>query len=174
MTRPSPAPRPDRLRPLFSSATDLWETPLDLFQELDAEFGFTLDVCAVPANAKCRKFFSPAEDSLKQRWTGMCWMNPPYGRTIGTWVKKAWESAHDGATVVCLLPARTDTKWWHDYVARASEIRYIRGRLRFGTANSGAPFPSAVVVFRKQSSRWATPEPERPRSLFERPESKWP
>lgn len=167
MTRPSPLPRSDRLRPLFSSTTDLWETPLDLFEELDAEFRFTLDVCALPANAKCRKFFSPAEDSLKQRWTGMCWMNPPYGRTIGSWVKKAWESAQGGATVVCLLPARTDTRWWHEYVAHASEIRYVRGRLRFGNAVNSAPFPSAVVVFRPASDRWTIPRSQSPRSLFE-------
>lgn len=167
MSQPSPSTRPDRIRPLFSSATDLWETPLDLFQELDAEFGFTLDVCALPINAKCRKFFSPTEDSLKQRWTGVCWMNPPYGRTIGDWVKKALESAQDGATVVCLLPARTDTRWWHEYVAHASEIRYVRGRLRFGKAVNSAPFPSAVVVFRPSSPRWSTPRSVRPRSLFE-------
>jgi len=167
VSHPSPSTRPDRLRPLFSSATDLWETPLDLFQELDAEFGFTLDVCALPTNAKCRKFFSPAEDSLKQRWTGTCWMNPPYGRNIGSWVRKAWESSRDGATVVCLLPARTDTKWWHEYVAHASEIRYVRGRLRFGKAVNSAPFPSAVVVFRPWSMRWSTTLSVRPRSLFE-------
>ena len=167
MSLPSPASRSTRLRPLFSSETDLWETPLDLFKELDREFHFTLDVCALPSNAKCSKFFSPEEDGLKQTWSGVCWMNPPYGRAIGSWIKKAWESAQGGATVVCLLPARTDTRWWHEYVGQASEIRYVRGRLRFGSAINSAPFPSAVVVFRPQSPRWSTPRSNRPKSLFE-------
>jgi len=134
---------------LFSSQTDLWETPQDLFDKLDAEFGFTLDVCALPENAKCRRYFTPEEDGLRQKWTGTCWMNPPYGRQIGLWVRKAFEAAQEGATVVCLLPARTDTRWWHEYVMRAAEIRFLRGRLRFGGARNPAPFPSVVVVFRK-------------------------
>jgi len=89
--------------------------------------------------------------------TGVCWMNPPYGRDIGLWVQKAFESAHDGATVVCLIPARTDTAWWHEYVIKADETRFVRGRLRFGEASAGAPFPSAIVVFRanvQRSTRW--------------------
>jgi phage N-6-adenine-methyltransferase len=132
----------------FSSRTDLWATPQALFDALDAEFHFTLDVCAVPENAKCSAFHSPAEDGLRQVWQGVCWMNPPYGRAIGLWVAKAHAAAREGATVVALLPARTDTAWWHQYVAKAADIRYLRGRLRFGTAKNGAPFPSAVVVFK--------------------------
>jgi len=132
----------------FSSATDLWETPQWLFDELDREFGFSLDVCAIPENAKCQQFFTADEDGLKQPWSGTCWMNPPYGETIGLWVHKAWESAQAGALVVCLVPARTDTAWWHDYVMEAAEIRFLRGRLKFGNADNGAPFPSAIVVFR--------------------------
>jgi phage N-6-adenine-methyltransferase len=131
----------------FRSETDLWETPLDFFAELDAEFRFQLDVCAIAENAKCPRFFSPEEDGLTQTWTGICWMNPPYGRAIGAWIEKAWRSARDGATVVCLVPARTDTRWWHEYVMKASEVRYLRGRLKFGGEENSAPFPSALVVF---------------------------
>ena len=133
---------------LMSSATDLWATPQDFFDKLDAEFNFELDVCALPENAKCEKYFTPEQDGLAQQWTGTCWMNPPYGRQIGAWVKKAYEASLHGATVVCLLPARTDTAWWHDFVMRG-EVRFIRGRLKFGGSKNSAPFPSAVVVFRE-------------------------
>jgi len=131
----------------FSSATDLWATPQRLFDELHSEFQFTLDVCAIPENAKCPQFYSPTEDGLSQPWTGVCWMNPPYGRAIGLWVARAYRAALTGATVVALLPARTDTTWWHDYVVKAKDIRFLRGRIRFGEAKYSAPFPSAVVVF---------------------------
>lgn len=132
----------------FSSKTDLWATPQSFFDELNAEFGFDLDVCTLPENAKCPCFFTPAQDGLKQTWVGTCWMNPPYGREIGNWVCKAHDSARIGATVVCLVPARTDTSWWHTWVLKASEIRFVRGRLKFGDSKNSAPFPSAVVVFR--------------------------
>ena len=132
----------------FSSKRDDWETPLSLFEGLRAEFGIELDVCALPGNAKCPAYFGPEEDGLAQRWQGVCWMNPPYGRAIGEWVRKAWASAEQGATVVCLLPARTDTAWWHEYVQKAAEIRFLRGRVRFVGAERSAPFPSAVVIFR--------------------------
>jgi phage N-6-adenine-methyltransferase len=131
----------------FSSQTDLWSTPQYLFDELDTEFHFTTDVCANASNAKCKHFYSVEEDGLKQTWSGICWMNPPYGKTIGEWVKKAYESSLSGATVVCLLPARTDTRWWHDYCMKG-EIRFIKGRLKFGTATNSAPFPSAIVIFK--------------------------
>lgn len=134
----------------FSSATDLWATPPDFFANLHAEFGFQIDVCAIPENAKCPWFFSPEENGLEQVWRGVCWMNPPYGRQIGKWVKKAHDSAREnGATVVCLLPARTDTRWWHEYVAHAADVRFVRGRLKFGGSRNSAPFPSAVVVFKE-------------------------
>lgn len=132
----------------FSSKTSDWETPQDFFDRLNSEFHFELDVCATPENAKCKRYFTPEVDGLKQKWTGVCWMNPPYGREIGRWVKKAYESAQEGTTVVCLLPARTDTSWWHDYCMKADEIRFIRGRLKFSGAKHPAPFPSAVVIFR--------------------------
>src|SRR6266853_968221 len=114
---------------------------------LHAEFGFTLDVAAQPGNAKCPRYFTPEDDGLAQPWDGVCWMNPPYGKTIGQWMRKAYESAQAGATVVCLVPARVDTRWWHRYCAHG-EIRFLEGRLRFGGCKNSAPFPSAIVVFR--------------------------
>lgn len=128
----------------FSSKTDLWSTPQDLFDKLNAHFAFTTDVCATKDNAKCAHFFTQEADGLAQNWHGVCWMNPPYGREIGKWVKKASES---NAVVVCLVPARTDTAWWHDYCAKG-EVTFLRGRLHFGGHKNPAPFPSAVVVFR--------------------------
>lgn len=135
----------------FSSATDLWATPQSFFDDLNKEFGFQLDVCASPKNAKCAHFFTIKDDGLTQTWKGVCWMNPPYGRTTGKWIQKAFLSAKQGATVVCLVPARTDTAWWHDYVAKG-EIRFIRGRLKFGGHLNSAPFPSAVIVFKPKTA----------------------
>jgi phage N-6-adenine-methyltransferase len=135
---------------MFSSATDLWSTPQEYFDSVSKEFQFTLDVCALPENTKCQKFFSPEDDGLLQQWEGVCWMNPPYGRVIGKWVKKAYESAKAGAVVVGLLPARTDTKWFHDYIYGKSEIRFIRGRLKFGSCVNSAPFPSMLVIWKNQ------------------------
>jgi len=130
-----------------SSEESTWETPQDLFDELDAEFKFELDVCAEDETAKCPTYFTPNDDGLTQDWGGfVCWMNPPYGAVIDQWVRKAFHAAKQGATVVCLLPARVDTGWWFDY-CRWGEIRFIKGRLRFGDADASAPFPSAVVVF---------------------------
>lgn len=136
----------------FSSATDMWATPQDFFDALNAEFGFTLDVCATADNAKCARFYTQTDDGLSQPWEGVCWMNPPYGRTIGRWMRKAYESSQQGATVVCLVPARTDTAWWHDYAVKG-EVRFIRGRLKFGGSKNSAPFPSAVVVFRPTTNQ---------------------
>lgn len=133
----------------FSSATPEWYTPQEFFDKLNAEFGFTLDPCCTHENAKCEKHFTEAENGLAQSWHGeTVFMNPPYGRTIGDWMRKAYESCNrNGAQVVCLVPARTDTAWWHEY-AMKGEIRFIRGRLKFGGAVDSAPFPSAVVIFR--------------------------
>lgn len=131
---------------MFTSNTDLWATPQDFFDKLNEEFNFELDVCATKENAKCEKYFTEEMDGLKQEWTGVCWMNPPYGRQIGKWLKKAYESSLNGATVVCLVPARTDTKWWHEYCMKG-EIRLVKGRLKFGDSKNSAPFPSAVVIF---------------------------
>jgi phage N-6-adenine-methyltransferase len=134
----------------FSSRTDEWATPLELFITLDAEFGFTLDPCATPENATCRRYFTRDIDGLAQDWSGeVVFMNPPYGHAIGKWIAKASNEARRGATVVCLVPARTDTRWWHDYCLRG-EVRFIRGRLKFGGSRNSAPFPSAVVIFRPE------------------------
>ena len=133
---------------IFSSKTDLWETPQEFFDELDTEFHFSLDACALPENAKCARYYTPEQDGLSQPWTGVVWCIPPYGRKVGTWIKKAAQSAAAGATVVMLLHARTDTRWFHDYILGKAEIRFVRGRLKFGGAKNSAPFPSMVVVFR--------------------------
>lgn len=131
---------------LFTSNTDLWATPQDFFDQLNNEFGFDLDVCALPENAKCDRYYTPNDDGLKHEWTGVCWCNPPYGRQIGQWIKKAYDSK---CTVVMLLPARTDTAWFHDYIYGKAEIRFVRGRLKFGGAKWNAPFPCMVVVYRR-------------------------
>lgn len=133
----------------YSSKTDLWATPQDFFERINDEFNFTLDPCATADNAKCSKFFTKEDDGLTQEWSPhIVFMNPPYGRVIGDWLRKAHEESRKGATVVCLIPARTDTRYWHDYVMQAEEIRLVRGRLKFGDGTGSAPFPSAVVVFR--------------------------
>lgn len=132
---------------LFSSKSEMWETPQELFDNLNAEFHFTVDVCATKDNAKCEKFFTPEMDGLKQEWTGVCWCNPPYGRGIGKWMKKASEAS---AIVVCLVPVRTDTKWFHDWVLNRAEIRFIRGRLHFNGSKNSAPFPSMLVIYRPE------------------------
>ena len=133
---------------MFSSASDMWETPKDFFDRLNEEFHFTLDVCAAAENAKCSRFYTKEANGLMQPWDGICWCNPPYGRDIGKWVKKA---ADADCTVVMLLPARTDTRWFHDYIYGRAEIRFIKGRLKFGNAQNCAPFPSMVVIFRRQA-----------------------
>ena len=130
----------------FSSKTDQWETPQDLFDELNEKYQFDIDVCALPENAKCDKYFSPEDNGLSKMWSGTCWMNPPYGREIGKWMLKAFHEGCNGSTVVCLVPARTDTAWWHDF-AMKGEITFLRGRLKFGGHKNSAPFPSAIVVF---------------------------
>lgn len=147
---PPKSPGGDSKVALYSSETDQWETPRALFAVLDAEFAFELDVCASHSNAKCKKFLST--DALDIEWKGSCWMNPPYGGEIAAWIEKAFTSAQKGATVVCLVPARVDTAWWWDYCAHG-EIRFLRGRLKFGESETGAPFPSAVVIFRPNQRR---------------------
>lgn len=137
-------------RVLFSSKETVWSTPQDFFNKLNEEFDFTTDVCALPENAKCKRYFTPEDDALKQKWTGTCFCNPPYGREIGQWVEKASKSADEGATVVMLLPARTDTKWFHNYVYGKAEIRFVAGRLKFGGSKNSATFPSMVVIFRSE------------------------
>ena len=135
---------------MFSSASDDWATPQDFFDELNREFNFTLDPCATSENAKCAKFYTIAENGLKQDWQGeVVFCNPPYGREIKLWVQKCYEeSQKPSTTVVMLIPARTDTKYFHDFIYnKARDIRFVRGRLRFGDSKNSAPFPSMVVVF---------------------------
>jgi phage N-6-adenine-methyltransferase len=134
---------------LFTSKTDLWETPQDLFNYLDGFYKFTLDVCAIPENAKCKNYFTPEQDGLNMKWFGICFMNPPYGSQISKWVKKAYEEAQNGIKIVALLPARTDTKWFHDYIycQHNIKIKFIKGRLKFGDSKNSAPFPSMLVIF---------------------------
>ena len=132
---------------MFTSNTDLWATPIEFYKKLDEIYKFTLDVCATDENAKCDKYFTKEIDGLQQQWDGSVWMNPPYGKEIIKWMKKAYESSLQGATVVCLVPSRTDTRWWHEYAMKGN-ITFIKGRLKFGDAKNSAPFPSAVVVFK--------------------------
>jgi site-specific DNA-methyltransferase (adenine-specific) len=135
---------------IFSSKTDEWETPQDFFNKLNSEFHFDLDVCATDKNAKCDCYFTKQDDGLRQPWFTdfeCAWMNPPYGREIGKWVAKAYRESQNGMKVVCLLPARTDTKWFWDYIYHKAEIRFIPGRLKFSGAKYNAPFPCMVVVF---------------------------
>ena len=130
---------------LFSSKNEVWETPQDLFDKLNQTYHFDLDVCALPYNAKCKDFFTPEIDGLKQVWDGkVCFCNPPYGRKIGDWIEKA---ATSQALTVMLLPARTDTKWFHNWVLPYAEIHFLYGRLKFGGSKNSAPFPSMIVVF---------------------------
>lgn len=156
---------PDAPVRVRSTAQD-WATPQEFFDKLHEEFGFTLDVCASAENTKCERYFTIDDDGLSQPWDGVCWMNPPYGRDIAKWMKKAYEESLKGTTVVCLVPSRTDTRWWHDY-AEKGEKRFVKGRLKFldmsgktlrhetasvrdgrHAPNTGAPFASAVVIFR--------------------------
>ena len=138
---------------LFSSNSNEWYTPKDLFDKLDKEFNFTLDPCCTKESALCDKYYTKEDDGLKQDWSGdtqdwskdIVFMNPPYGREIKDWIKKAYEESKRGATVVCLIPSRTDTTYWHDYCFKG-EVRFLKGRLSFSNKGT-APFPSAVVIF---------------------------
>ena len=134
---------------LYSSATDDWATPQDFFDELNREFALNADVCASKHNAKCEAYWTKEDDGLRQDWRGIrAWMNPPYGKTIGQWVEKAATGGAD--IVVALLPARTDTKWFHNHIYQKPnvEIRLLKGRLKFGGSKSSAPFPSMIVIFK--------------------------
>ena len=137
----------------FSSQTDLWATPQEFFDRLNSEFNFQTDVCANDENAKCEKYFTAQDDGLSKQWQGSCWMNPPYGRHIGAWMKKAFEESKSGSTVVCLVPARTDTKWFHN-IACKGKILLLKGRVKFidpeNSDKNSPPFPSMLVVYDKK------------------------
>lgn len=140
------------MRPKRTMDKKDWGTPVQLFNELDYEFHFDLDACASDHNHKCKPYFTVKDDALGQDWTEYksVFMNPPYGKSIGIWLKKAYETAREGnTTVVCLVPANTDTAWWHDIAAKG-EVRFLRGRVKFQGADSNAPFPSAVIVFNRK------------------------
>ena len=134
-----------------SGRTD-WETPQDLYEKLNREFGFTLDPCASEKNAKCAKFYTKTEDGLAQDWTGeIVFCNPPYGRKQDKWVRKCRKHGADGGIAVMLLPARTDTRRFHDHILGKAEIRFVRGRLKFSNAENCSPFPSMVVVYGRKN-----------------------
>ena len=138
---------------MFSSKTDNWATPPEFFKELDKEFHFNLDPAADEFNHKCDRYFTIAENGLLQEWGGgnSVFCNPPYGREIGKWVEKAYRTNKEsGDLVVMLLPARTDTKWFHDFIYHKAEIRFVKGRLKFGGSKNSAPFPSMVVIYRQK------------------------
>ena len=136
---------------LWSSNTDEWATPQYVFDEWNERYHFTLDPASSDDNAKCVNHYTKEDDGLHKPWGGQTvWLNPPYGKTIGQWVRKAYEESKQGATVVCLLPARTDTAWFHEYCLQG-EIVFIRGRLRFGGAKWNAPFPSMIVIFKENN-----------------------
>lgn len=148
---------------MFSSKSDEWETPQDLFDKLNKEFHFTLDPCSTNENHKCFKYYTIKDDGLSKDWAGeTVFVNPPYGRSIGKWVKKCYDESHKwGNTIVMLIPARTDTSWFHQYIYDKAEIRFLKGRLKFvnrllpswneegNYKLSPAPFPSMIVIFKE-------------------------
>ena len=136
---------------MLTSNRDNWETPQKLFDELNKEFNFTIDAAADKENHKCERYYTRKENGLEKSWKGeRVFLNPPYGRELPKWVKKAADEAKDKSTIiVMLIPARTDTQWFHDYIYKKAEIRFIKGRLKFGDAKNSAPFPSMVVIFRR-------------------------
>ena len=130
----------------FSSATNEWQTPPAVFAQLHRRFQFTLDPCATEENHKCEKYFTKSDDGLSKSWANeRVFMNPPYGREIGHWIRKAY--LETSALVVCLIPSRTDTKYWHEYCMKSDEVWFIEGRIKFGDGCKPAPFPSSIVVF---------------------------
>ena len=137
---------------LFTSKTGEWETPQDFFDDLSKEFHFNLDVCATKKNAKCKRYYTKEDDGLSKSWKGRVWCNPPYGREVTGWVLKAFLQSHaskkEAEIIVMLLPARTDTKWFHNYIYNKAEIRFLKGRLKFGGSKNSAPFPSMLVIFK--------------------------
>ena len=139
----------------FSSEKQNWETPIEFFNKINEEFNFTLDPCCEIETAKCRKFFTKETDGLTQCWGGhTVFMNPPYGREQIEWIKKAYnESLKENTIVVCLIPSRTDTKVWHDIIFPYAEVRFLKGRLKFGNSKNAAPFPSALVIFGKSDKK---------------------
>jgi phage N-6-adenine-methyltransferase len=140
----------------FQSSNKEWETPRNFYEQYAEEFNIHLDVCATAQNAKCKAFFDKKTNGLRADWSIVndlgfyhpsCWMNPPYGRGIENWVKKAHDESLKGVTTIALLPARTDTSWFHNYIYNKYEVRFLKGRIKFVDAPSSAPFPSMIVIF---------------------------
>jgi len=144
---------------LFSRKDEDWETPEEVYQGLNAEFHFTLDPCASEDTAKCIRYFTKEDDGLEQPWgTERVFLNPPYGRDIRKWIDKAIDASKSGALVVALVHARTDTRWFHEAIRWANEVRFRKGRIRFGHPGKddiNSPFPSVVMIFRP----WCLPRP---------------
>jgi phage N-6-adenine-methyltransferase len=140
----------NRVLSIKNTSSDEWETPKDLFEKLDSQFHFLLDVAATDLNHKCNHYYTKEIDGLKQNWPGVCWCNPPYSNTA-SWVKKAYNEAQKGSIIVMLIPARTDTRWFHEwiYMMYGVEVEFIKGRLKFSGSKWNAPFPSMIVTFRK-------------------------
>ena len=136
---------------LTSTGNIVAETPKYLFDKISSIFNFSLDACALPENAKCESYYTPKDDGLSKPWRGGVWCNPPYGREILSWVKKAYEESQKeyNSFVLMLLPARTDTKWWWDWVQGKATLFFIKGRVKFGDHNVGAPFPSVLALYMK-------------------------
>lgn len=136
---------------LTSTGNIVAETPKYLFDKISSIFNFSLDVCALPENAKCENYYTPKDDGLSKPWKGGVWCNPPYGREISSWVKKAYEESQKeyNSFVLMLLPARTDTRWWWEYVQGKATLFFIKGRVKFGDHNVGAPFPSVLALYMK-------------------------
>ena len=137
---------------LTSTGNIVAETPKYLFDRISSIFNFSLDACALPENAKCESYYTPKDDGLSKPWRGGVWCNPPYGREISSWVKKAYEESQKEYNdfVLMLLPARTDTKWWWEYVQGKATLFFIKGRVKFGDHNVGAPFPSVLALYMKE------------------------
>ena len=141
----------DMTKGLTSTGNIVAETPKYLFDKISSIFNFSLDVCALPENAKCENYYTPKDDGLSKPWRGGVWCNPPYGREISSWVKKAYEESQKeyNSFVLMLLPARTDTRWWWDWVQGKATLFFIKGRVKFGDHNVGAPFPSVLALYMK-------------------------
>ena len=141
----------DMTKGLTSTGNIVAETPEYLFRRLSQIFNFTVDVCALPENAKCERFYTPDDDGLSMPWGGGVWCNPPYGKDISAWVQKAWEESRKDYNdfVLMLIPARTDTRWWWDWVKDKATLFWIKGRVKFGEHSIGAPFPSVLALYMK-------------------------
>ena len=139
---------------IMSSNTDEWATPQKFYDEINKKFEFTLDPCATVQNHKCNKYYTKKENGLTKSWVGeKVFCNPPYGREIGKWIEKAYNENQQGTFVVMLLPARTDTKWFHNYIYKQHEIIFIKGRLKFNDGKQSAPFPSMLVIMNAEEKR---------------------